>query len=182
MDSHCVVFKAQYPGRYCSFPNDAPHNLANNTHLSKTVLMKLTSFFAPLLVVLPAARSVLVQYDAVYDKPATSLNTVACSDGKNGMITKGYKTFGDLPSFPHIGGASAVEGFNSTSCGSCWKLSYTNDKTTSSIYFTAIDHAAQGFVIAPIALQHLGGPQAVDAGKINATATLVRGSFCGLKS
>jgi hypothetical protein len=144
--------------------------------------MKLISFIIPLLAILPAARSVLVQYDTVYDNPATSLNTVACSDGKNGMVTKGYKTFGSLPSFPHIGAASAVEGYNSASCGSCWELSYTNNKTTTSIYVTAIDHAAQGFVIAQKALRDLGGQQAVDAGKINATATRVGGSFCGLKS
>jgi Cerato-platanin len=144
--------------------------------------MKLISFIIPLLAFLPAARSALVQYDTVYDNRATSLNTVACSDGKNGMITKGYKTFGDLPSFPHIGAASAVEGYNSASCGSCWELSYTNDKTTTSIFVTAIDHAGEGFVITQMGLQHLGGQQAVNAGKINATATRVGGSLCGLKS
>ena len=145
--------------------------------------MKLISFIIPLLAVLPAARSVtvLVQYDTVYDNPSTSLNTVACSDGKNGMITKGYQTFGSLPSFPDIGAASAVEGYNSASCGSCWGLSYTSGNTTITIYVIAIDHATQGFVIAKTALQHLAGQQGVDAGKINATATLVRGSLCGLK-
>jgi hypothetical protein len=144
--------------------------------------MKLISFIIPLLAFLPAARSALVQYDTVYDNRATSLNAVACSDGKNGMITKGYKTFGDLPSFPHIGAASAVEGYNSASCGSCWELSYTNDKTTTSIFVTAIDHAGEGFVITQMGLQHLGGQQAVNTGKINATATRVGGSLCGLKS
>jgi Cerato-platanin len=140
--------------------------------------MKLISFIISLSAVLPAARSVLVQYDTVYDNSAASLNTVACSDGKNGMITKGYKTFGDLPSFPHIGAAYVVEGYNSASCGSCWELSYKN----TSIYVTAIDHADQGFVLARMGLQHLGGQQAVNAGKIDATATRVGGSLCGLKS
>jgi hypothetical protein len=153
-----------------------------HTHLLKPIIMKLISFIIPLSAVLPAARSVLVHYDTVYDNPANSLSTVACSDGKNGMITKGYKTFGDLPSFPHIGAAYVVEGYNSASCGSCWELSYTNDKTTTSINVIAIDHAAQGFVLAETALQHLGGQQAVDAGKINATATRVGGNLCGLKS
>jgi hypothetical protein len=144
--------------------------------------MKLISFIIPLAAILPAARSVLVQYDTVYDNAAASLNTVACSDGKNGMINKGYKTFGGIPSFPHIGSAYAVEGYNSTSCGSCWELSYTNGKTTTSIYVTAIDHANQGFVLARTAMQDLGGQQAVDGGKIDATATRVAGSLCGLKS
>lgn len=144
--------------------------------------MKFISFIIPLwAAVLPAARSALVHYDTVYDNRATSLNTVACSDGKNGMITKGYKTFGDLPSFPHIGAAYVVEGYNSASCGSCWELSYTNDNTTTSIYVIAIDRAARGFVIAQLALEHLGGQQAVKSGNIDATARRVGGSFCGLK-
>ncbi len=143
--------------------------------------MKLISFITPIAAILPA-YSVLVHYDTVYDNSATSMGAVACSDGKNGLITKGYKTFGSLPSFPHIGAASAVEGYNSTSCGSCWQLSYTNQKTTTSIYVTAIDRTVQGFVIAETALEHLGGQQAVDAGQINATATRVGGSFCGFKS
>jgi len=142
--------------------------------------MKLVSFIIPLLAVLPAARSVLVHYDSVYDNSAASLTTVACSDGKNGMITKGYKTFGDLPSFPHIGAADAVEGYNSASCGSCWELTYTeSDKTTKTIYVTAIDHADQGFVIAETVLKHLGGQDAVDAGHINVTARGVAESNCG---
>lgn len=144
--------------------------------------MKLISFIVPLLAALPAARSVLVQYDTVFDNPEASLNTVACSDGKNGMVTKGYKTFGSLPSFPHIGAAIAVEGYNSVSCGSCWGLSYTSGKTTTTIYVLAIDRAVQGFVIAKTALEHLAGPQGVDAGKINVTATRVGGGLCGLKS
>lgn len=182
MDFHCIAYKAQYSGRHSSFPNDAPPSLQAYSLFKKHITMKLISSIIPLLVVLPAARSVLVQYDAVYDNSAASLNTVACSDGKNGMITKGYQTFGSLPSFPNIGAASAVEGYDSASCGSCWELSYTNGKTTASIYVTAIDHAAQGFVITPTALKKLAGPQGVDAGKINATATHVGGSLCGLKS
>jgi hypothetical protein len=144
--------------------------------------MKLVSFIIPLLAVLPAAHSVLVQYDTVYDSPATSLDTVACSNGKNGMITKGYKTFGDLPNFPLIGAASAVEKYDSASCSSCWELSYTNNKTTTSLHVIAIDHARQGFVVSQAALKHLAGQQGVDGGKIDATATRIGGSVCGLKS
>jgi hypothetical protein len=57
-----------------------------------------------------------------------------------------------------------------------------NGKTTTSIYLTTIDHADRGFVLARTALQDLGGQQAVNAGKIDATATRVAGSLCGLKS
>jgi hypothetical protein len=139
--------------------------------------MKLLPFTLSLTAILPAAYSDTVKYDPVYDNRNTSLTAVACSDGENGLITKGYKTFGDFPNFPHIGAAYAVEGYNSASCGSCWELTYTkNDKA---IYVTAIDHADDGFIIAGTALKHLGGQQAVDAGHIEVTANRVAGSNCG---
>jgi hypothetical protein len=63
-------------------------------------------------------------YDNTYDNPYGSLNGVACSNGENGLLTKGFTTFGSLPSFPYIGGAQAVTGWNSPQCGSCWALTY----------------------------------------------------------
>lgn len=48
--------------------------------------------------------SVLVSYDQRYDVGGTSLNTVACSDGENGLESR-FPTFSDLPAFPRIGGA-----------------------------------------------------------------------------
>jgi hypothetical protein len=145
--------------------------------------MKLLPFIIPLTAILPAAYSVTVRYDPKYDSPDVSLTAVACSDGKNGLITKGYETFGDLPNFPDIGAAYVVEGYNSTSCGSCWELTYTkSDKTAKTIYVTAIDHAGDGFIIAETALEHLGGQQAVDAGHIEATAKSIARSNCGFKS
>jgi Cerato-platanin len=141
--------------------------------------MKLLSFIIPFTAILPAAYSVTVKYDSQYDNRDISLDAVACSDGKNGLLTKGYKTFGDLPNFPHIGAASAVEGYNSASCGSCWELTYTkSDKTTKTIYVTDIDHSGDGFNIAGTALKHLGGQQAVDAGHIEVASKRVAGSYC----
>ena len=145
--------------------------------------MKFLPFIISLTAILPAAYSDTVKYDPVYDNQNTSLTEVACSDGENGMITKGYKAFGDLPNFPHIGAAYAVEGYNSASCGSCWELTYTkSDNTTNTIYITAIDHAGDGFVIAGTALKDLGGQQAVDAGHIEVTANNVAVSNCGFES
>jgi hypothetical protein len=137
--------------------------------------MKLIPFIIPLTAIFASASTVLVKYDTIYDESKTALTAVACSDGKNGLITKGYSTFGSLPSFPKIGGAAAVSGYNSTSCGSCWKLSYK----TSVIYVTAIDHTSAGFNIAKKALADLGGQQAVDGGQIYADAERVQGSYCG---
>jgi hypothetical protein len=141
--------------------------------------MKLLPFIIPLTAILPAAYSVTVRYDTKYDSGDISLTAVACSDGKNGLITQGYKTFGGLPNFPYIGSAYVVEGYNSTSCGSCWELTY---KTTKKIYVTAIDRAGDGFIIAETALKHLGGQQAVNAGHIEVTAKRVARSSCGFKS
>lgn len=41
------------------------------------------------------------------------MDSVACSDGANGLETKGYSTLGSLPNFPYVGGAPAVTGWNS---------------------------------------------------------------------
>ena len=138
-------------------------------NLISFIIIHLTAIFA-------SASSVVVKYDPVYDDSNTSMTAVACSDGKNGMITKGYPTFGSLPTFPNIGAAYAIAGYNSTSCGSCWKLIYN----TTLVYMIAIDHADNGFVISEQALAALGGPQAKSGGQLYASATLVKGSYCGL--
>ncbi|KAL4248008.1 cerato-platanin family protein [Abortiporus biennis] len=70
----------------------------------------------------PDATSVSVSFDQTYDNASNSLDIVACSDGSNGMITKGFTTFGSLPNFPNIGGSFSITGFNSASCGSCWQV------------------------------------------------------------
>ena len=54
---------------------------------------------------------------AAYDNGEQSLNTVACSDGPNGLVTRGYLVFKDLPTFPNISGSSMVT-WNSPLCGS----------------------------------------------------------------
>lgn len=140
--------------------------------------MKLISFIIPLTALFASASSTVVKYDPVFDNLNTPMTVVACSGGENGMIAKGFNTFGDLPTFPNIGGAFAIEGYNSPSCGSCWNL--TDSKTNTTAFIIAIDHAAEGFVIAEEALTALGGPLAVDDGEIYTSAKLVEGSHCGL--
>lgn len=145
--------------------------------------MKLLPFIISLAAILPAAYSDTVTYDTEYDNPDISLTAVACSNGKNGMLTKGYQIFGKIPGFPNIGAASAVEGYDSTSCGSCWELTYTkSDKTTKTIYMTAIDHSGGGFNVAGAALKKLGGQEAVDAGHIEVTSKRVARTYCGFES
>jgi hypothetical protein len=136
--------------------------------------MKLTLFIIPLTAVF-ASASFPVEYNDNYDNDKIFMNAVTCSGGTNGL--GGHDTtFGSLHTFPYIGGAYVVKGFDSAACGSCWKLSYKNKE----IHFTAIDSTGSGFSTSKKALEYLGGPEAVNAGKIYASATRVDGSYCGL--
>jgi hypothetical protein len=81
-----------------------------------------------------------------------------------------------LPKFPYIGGAQAIAGWNSASCGTCWALTY-NGKT---INVLAVDHTDSGFNIGINAMNALTNNQAKAVGRINATAKQVAASVCGL--
>jgi hypothetical protein len=55
-----------------------------------------------------------VRYDVGYDDSARSLDTVACSNGDNGLETKyEFATQGDVPTFPNVGSSWEIEGWNS---------------------------------------------------------------------
>jgi len=125
------------------------------------------------------AAGVMLSYDPAYDNSATSINAVACSDGSNGMGMRGYTTLGSLPNFPNIGGAPAVEGWNSANCGTCWKLTYGNNGTGHAIYMLAVDRG-NGFVTSVEAMNTLTNGNAVDLGTTNVTAQRVNSSNCGL--
>ncbi|KAI9059749.1 immunomodulatory protein [Trametes sanguinea] len=135
-----------------------------------------TLAIATLALFAPSALGLTVSYDETYDNSGASLATVACSDGTNGLLTKGFSTFGSLPHFPNIGGAAVIPGWNSDQCGTCWQLTY-NGK---SINVLAIDHAQEGFNIALEAMNTLTGGQAVQLGRVDATVTQVAASQCGL--
>jgi hypothetical protein len=138
--------------------------------------MKLSATVISLVASFSVVSAVSVGYDSVYDNSQNSLSTVACSDGANGMLTKGFTTFGSLPSFPNIGAAQAVAGWNSSACGSCWQLSYGKK----SITITAIDHSDNGYVVSLEAMNFLTNGQAQNLGIINARATQVDKSNCKL--
>ncbi|TFK23213.1 snodprot1 [Coprinopsis marcescibilis] len=95
-----------------------------------------------------------IVYDDAYCVGSASLSTTTCSTGSNGLITKGYPTFGSLPSFPRIAGTIMVEGWNSTNCGSCYEIYHEprNGAGGRSIYVTAVNSAPQipngpGFIL-----------------------------------
>lgn len=132
---------------------------------------------APLAMALPQMRadSSTLGYDNVYDNASGELGTVACSDGSNGLITKGYTTFGSLPNFPNVGGIPAITDWNSPSCGSCWQISYNG----TSIYFTGIDVGKDSFVASEAAMNTLTNGNAGQLGRVDVTAAEVAASHCG---
>lgn len=128
-----------------------------------------------------AATSVSVSYDQKYDVGGTSLSTVACSDGVNGLLTEGFTTFQSIPSFARIGGAPTIAGWNSPNCGKCYQLHYQGGKVDKSIYLAAIDSAPGGFNIALEAMNELTNGLAEQLGRVQATYTEVERSLCGFK-
>ncbi|KAH9174936.1 immunomodulatory protein [Lactarius sanguifluus] len=124
--------------------------------------MKLASTIISLAAFFSVASADNVRFNTFYDNPQASLNNVACSNGNNGLVTKGFPTFGSLPSFPGIGAAKALTfGGNS-------------------IYITAIDTVGDGFDISLAAMNILTNGQAQKLDVVNAQATQVDNSFCGL--
>ncbi|KAL0567383.1 hypothetical protein V5O48_014611 [Marasmius crinis-equi] len=122
-------------------------------------------------------------FDTHYGAAGGSLTTVACSDGPNGIITRfNITTFGALPSFPNIGAAGAVTGWNSAGCGTCWEVTFTNSSgAKKSLNITAIDVAAPGsFNVAQAAMDNLTGGNAVAFGRVNVTSRQVPAAGCGL--
>lgn len=145
--------------------------------------MRFASLLASVaLALLPStAVAVTLAYDTVYDGASTSLDVVACSDGTNGLESKGYTTLGSLPNFPHIGAASAVADWNSPNCGTCWQVTYTNSTNVAkTINILAVDHADAGFVLSKAAMNELTNGQAVKLGRIDVASKQVAASVCGL--
>ncbi len=137
--------------------------------------MQLTSLLA-LAAAVSSTFAVTVSYDEAYDNASVSIEDVVCADGPRGLNTKGFPTFGSLPTFPNIGGAAAISGFNSPQCGTCWELTYNGE----SINVLAIDHADVGFNISLEAMNTLTDGQAVFLGQIDASVRQVQASVCGL--
>ncbi|OBZ72203.1 Protein SnodProt1 [Grifola frondosa] len=133
---------------------------------------------APAVLSAPtAAQTVQVTYDQTYDVASNSLAIVACSNGANGLLTKGTIHYLRVaPDFPFIGGAQAVAGWNSPNCGTCWQLQYGN----TTINVLAVDHAGSGFNIGLDAMNKLTNNHAVELGVVQVASKQVAASVCGL--
>ena len=149
-----------------------------------TYAMRLFTVAAALCFATPAflQETYDLWYDTIYDQRDTSLSSVTCSTGRYGLLTRGYQTFGDLPTSPFIGGAPQIQSWNSPNCGTCWELTYIDPNGVPwSLSFTAINRAAQGtFTIFIEAMNRLtsGNAQALDG--VSITATQLAASACGL--
>lgn len=138
-------------------------------------------FFAALIALPGVAFATSLSWDPVFDNPGASLDTVACSDGMNGLITRGYTTFGSLKIFPNIGAVPAITDWNSTSCGTCWNVTYTNGQgAQKSINILGIDIGHGSFNVAKAAMNNLTDNQADQLGRINVGAVPIAASNCGL--
>ena len=107
-----------------------------------------------------------------------STNSVACSDGPNGLKTRwNYDTL--HPMFPYIAAVSNLS-WNSPNCGVCYKL--TSGRNT--VHITAIDQCGFGptgeahFDMAPDAFMELLGDDGHQHGHGPATFQEVDNSFC----
>ena len=119
-----------------------------------------TSAVSLLSILAPLASAVTLSYDNGYSDGGRSLNVVSCSDGSNGLITRyGWQKQSDIPRFPYIGGSSDIAGWNSPSCGQCYKVEYKGK----SIFVLAIDHTANGMNVSPKAMNDLTNNQAVSS-------------------
>ncbi|KAM5542774.1 hypothetical protein V8D89_003735 [Ganoderma adspersum] len=126
------------------------------------------------------SRNISVSYDTMYDNGATPLSTVACGGGSNGLMARGYTDFASLPAFPYIGGADVVYGYNSTRCGECWRLVYETPTVKDVIYLTLVDSAENGWSVSSPAMDDLTYGQGEELGRVDAVATLVPQSNCGM--
>ncbi|KAG2359735.1 Cerato-platanin [Suillus spraguei] len=140
--------------------------------------MKFTSTIISLLAVaLPVlAQTESLSYDNTYDNADQSLTTVACSDGPNGLMSLGYTTLGQLPSFPNVGGVYTVTGWDSVYCGTCYEVTYGS----TTIAILAVDVASEGFNVAEAAMNTLTDNEAEFLGRVTVTSVQVNASVCGL--
>ncbi|PWW76094.1 Cerato-platanin [Tuber magnatum] len=116
-------------------------------------------------------------YDRVYDNGSLSTLSLACSDGPNGLFSKGYPTLGSLPGFPLVGAIETISGWNSPNCGKCYKVTYT--ATGASINIIGVDSAARGIVMSLGALDQLTGNLGEAVGRVDVTYVETARTDCG---
>lgn len=142
--------------------------------------MKFITIAATLLsVITPLVSADTAAWDSTYDNGSLSTLSVACSDGSNGLYTKGYKTLSTIPNFPLVGAAPTIAGWNSPNCGKCFAVTYSGN----TIYITGVDtsRSRTDFVLSKAALNKLTGGLADQLGRVTVTwSQLPSGARCGM--
>lgn len=142
-------------------------------------------FSAVIISLVAAATTAFAQgattasYDTTYDTSSLSTLNLACSDGQNGLSTKGYPTLGNVPGYPFVAASSTIAGWNSLNCGKCYAVTYQTATTTKTINVTAVDRATAGFVLSRAAMDALTGGQAASLGRVTVTWAEAPQSACG---
>ncbi|MGW4649730.1 hypothetical protein [Kitasatospora sp. NPDC004289] len=118
-----------------------------------------------------------VTYNAAFDDPDGSLDGVTCGEA---LEAKGYRSFKDIPGFPHIGGApsSVIEGYGSPNCGSTWTLTYPPPSTAGSstpvtVTVVVVDSSGEVFNTSFAAFDVLTSGQGAQLGRVQASAERV---------
>jgi hypothetical protein len=150
--------------------------------------MKLFAVAAVLGLATPVfsyTQTYTLSYDTTYDDGQNSLKNVACSNGEYGLLTRGYTTFDDIPTFPNIGAAPQIQGANSPYCGSCWELTYTDTYGIStSLNLTAIDTCttsnSDAFTISLEGMDYITQGQGAKLKSVPITVTRKAAGACGL--
>ncbi|KAK5660172.1 hypothetical protein OQA88_13641 [Cercophora sp. LCS_1] len=139
--------------------------------------MRFSNILGTIVSIAASVTATQVTWDIGYDDPNRKLESVSCSDGPNGLIKKyGWTTQGAIPRFPYIGGAEAVEGWNSKNCGTCWSATF-KERT---VFVLAIDHTGHGLNLGLGAMEDLTDGNAVFYGKVDAVVNQVPLQYCGL--
>jgi hypothetical protein len=120
-------------------------------------------------------------WDTTYDNTAQSTLTLACSDGVNGLYTKGYHTLGSIPRFPFVGAAPTIPGWNSPNCGKCYKVYSKAGGVARTIFVTGVDssRSSGNFVLSKAALNALTNNQAEALGRVAVSWAEAAKSNCG---
>nr|ABM63508.1 CF-MANG protein [Ceratocystis fimbriata]QNN25949.1 cerato-platanin protein [Ceratocystis manginecans]ABM63512.1 CF-FAG protein [Ceratocystis fimbriata]QBO55778.1 cerato-platanin [Ceratocystis fimbriata]QBO55779.1 cerato-platanin [Ceratocystis fimbriata] len=125
-----------------------------------------------ILPMIASAMAVSISYDPIYAADL-SMGSVACSNGDHGLMEQ-YPTLGQVPGFPNVGGIPDIAGWNSPSCGTCWKVTIPNGN---SIFIRGVDSGRGGFNVNPTAFTKLVG--STEAGRVdNVNYEQVDLSFC----
>lgn len=131
-------------------------------------------FAVSLSIPVRAQMTTSLAYSPVYGDASLPLSRLACSDGSNGLESKGYTTLGSFSDFPYLGGAPTIADWNDPNCGKCYAITYGKN----TIKVIALDVSKDGFTVSPQAMDTLTDGQANALGRVEVTAAEVPASEC----